>query len=122
MEKGEGKIPKMLRFFEFWAGIWEQNEPTPNMLWIEEVKAKLGERANLVSNFSITDKNMKKEIAKRKTWTAPEIDGIQNFWWKKFKLAQKALRKAFTDLYVDSAMISEWWPSGNLFCFQNRKS
>ena len=92
------------------------------MLWIEEVKAKLGEGANLVSNFSITDKNMKKETAKRKTWTAPEIDGIQNFWWKKFKLAQKALRKAFTDLYVDAAMISEWWPSGNLFCFQNRKS
>ena len=78
---------------------------------MEEVKAKLGERANLVSEFAITDQNMKKEVAKRKNWTAPGIDRIQNFWWKKFETAQKALRKAFTDLCMDTAMIPEWWPS-----------
>ena len=50
---------------------------------------------------------MKKEIAKRKNWTILGIDGIQNFWWKKFKLAKKALRKVFTDLYVDTAIIPE---------------
>ena len=54
---------------------------------------------------------MKKEVAKRKNWTAPGIDGILNFWWKKFEPAQKALMKAFTDLYVDTAMTPEWWPS-----------
>ena len=41
------------------------------MLWMEEVKAKLGERTDYVSEFAITDQNMKKEIAKRKNWTAP---------------------------------------------------
>ena len=46
-----------------------------NMLWMEEVKVELGERANLVSELSITDENMK-EIAKQKNWTAP---AIQNF-------------------------------------------
>ena len=53
----------------------------------EEVKVELGKRANLVSEFAITDENMKKEIAERKNWTATGIDGIQNFWWKKIKLA-----------------------------------
>ena len=78
--------------------LGEQNEPTPNMLWMEEVKDKLGKNVNLVSEFAITDKNMKEEIAKRENWTATGIDGIQNFWWKKFELAQKALRKAYTDM------------------------
>ena len=72
---------------------------------MEVVKAELGERANRMSEFAITDKNMKKEVAKRKNWTAPRIDGIQNFWWKKFELGQKALRKAFRDLYVDTVIV-----------------
>ena len=101
-------MSKMQRFVEFWGGIWEQNEPMPNMPWMEEVKAELGERANLVSEFAITDENMKKEVTKRKNWTAPGIDGIQNL---KFEPAQKALRKSLTDLYVDTTMIPEWWPS-----------
>ena len=63
---------------------------------MEEVKAELSERATLMSQcqFAITGENMKKEIAKQKNWTAPGIDGIQDFWWKKFELEQRALRKA----------------------------
>ena len=49
------------------------------MPFMEEVKAELGEKRNLVSEFSITDENMKKEIAKGKNWTTPGIDGIKNF-------------------------------------------
>lgn len=81
-------------------------------MWcMEQEKTELGERANLVREFVITDENMK-EIAKRKSWTALGIYGIQNFWQKKFESVQKALRKEFTDLYVDTTMIPEWWPSG----------
>ena len=80
MGKCEGEMPEMQRFVEFGGGIWEQNEPTLNMPWMEEVKAELGEPANLVSEFAITDENMKKKIAKRENWAAPGIDGIQNFW------------------------------------------
>ena len=39
----------------------------------------LGETANLVSEFAITDENIKKESTKRKIWRALGIDGIQNF-------------------------------------------
>ena len=55
---------------------------------------------------------MKKEIAKRKYWTISGIDDIQNFWCKKFELAKEALRQVFTDLYVDTVIIPEWWLSG----------
>ena len=64
MEKCKGEMPEMQRFVESSGDIWEQNEPTPNMPWIEEVKTELDKRANFVSVFVITDENMKKEIAK----------------------------------------------------------
>ena len=108
VEKREGEMPEIQRFVEFWGGIWERNKPMPNKTWMDLVKDELSERVNLVSEFAITDKNMKKEIAKRKNWKTPVIDGIQNFWWKKFEPAQKVLRKACTDLCVDSAMIPQW--------------
>ena len=122
VEKREGEMPKMQKFVEFFGGILEQNNPTPNMPLMEEVKAELGERAILVSDFAITDENMKKEIANRKNWTAPGIDGIPNFWWKKFEPAQKAFRKAFTDMYIDTAMYPGWWSSGRTVMLPKMKN
>ena len=82
VEKHEGEMPEMEKFVEFWGGIWEQNEPTLNVPWMEEVKAELSEKANIVSQFEITEEKLRKETSKRKKWTAPGIDGIQNYWWK----------------------------------------
>ena len=92
------------------------------MPWMEEMKAGLGKRASIVSEFVITDENIKKEIAKRKNWIAPGIDGIQKFWWKKFEPAQKVSRKAFTRPYVDTAVIPYWWPSGRTVLLPKTKN
>ena len=35
---------------------------------------------------------------------------------------QKALRKAFTDLYLDTAMIPEWWLSGRTVLLPKMKN
>ena len=66
VEKRRAKMPKMQRFFVFWRGIWEESKQKPNMLWMEEVKAELCERANLTSEFDITDEHMKKEVTGQK--------------------------------------------------------
>ena len=73
------KIPKMQRFVEFWGDIWEKKKPTPNMYRMEEMKAELGETANLVSDFAITDENMKKEIAKQKNGKNRELMASKTF-------------------------------------------
>ena len=115
-------MPEMEKFVKFWGDIWEQNEPIPNMSWMEEVKAELNEKANIVSQFEITEEKLRREVSKRKNWTAPGIDGIQNFWWKKFIPAQKALAKAFTMIYKDTMMIPEWWPSGRTVLLPKTKN
>ena len=122
VEKHEGEMPEMEKFVEFWGGIWEQNKPTPNMPWMEDVKAELSEKANIVSQFEITEEKLRKETSKRKNWTAPGIDGIQNYWWKKFTLAQKELAKSFMSLYQDTSRIPEWWPSGRTVLLPKTKN
>ena len=89
---------------------------------MEEFKAELNEKAKIASQFEITEEKLRREASKRKNWTAPGIDGIQNFWWKKFIPALKALAKAFTMIYEDTTMIPEWWPSGRTVLLPKTKN
>ena len=50
------------------------------MLWMEEIRRQLNEKVNQDNEFNNTFEKMKKEVAKRKRWTPPGIDGIQNYW------------------------------------------
>ena len=80
------------------------------MPWMEETGRQLRQKVNSVNDFTVFDK-VKKEVAKRKGWTAGGIDGIQNYWWKKFESAQKALTRAFSKLKEGNSMIPIWWPT-----------
>ena len=43
--------------------------------------------------------------------TAPSIDGMQNYWWKRFV---PELKRAFDKIKVESKVILEWWPAGSM--------
>ena len=102
VEAHEGEMPEMEEFAEFWGGIWEREERTPNMPWMEEISRQLNEKVNQVNKFNITFEKVKKEEAKRKGWTAPGIDRIQNYWWKTVEPAQNVLARAFTKIRKDN--------------------
>ena len=110
------------KFVDFWGGIWERKELTPYMPWMEEIGRQLHQKVNSVNDFTVTFDKVKKEIAKRKGWTAPGIDGIENYWWKKFASAQKALTRAFTKLKEDNSMIPKWWPMGKTVLLPKTKN
>ena len=50
-----------------------------------------------VEELTITEEKLYKTIRKRKNWSAPGIDGIQNFRWKTFRGMWKALVRSFTE-------------------------
>ena len=77
----------------------------------ESENGAAGEGEN-VKEFTLTEKRVAGEIRKRKNWTAPGIDGIQNYWWKTFKTAQKALTRASERMKNDNNLIPVWWPTG----------
>ena len=97
--KGEealkGEMPEMEKFVEFWRGTSEREreERIPYMSWMEEIRTQLNEKVSQVNEFNIIFEKVKKEVAKRKGWTAPGIDGIQNYWWKKARTSQKSINK-----------------------------
>ena len=80
----EGEIPDMGKMREFWGGIWEKEAKTPARVWMKDIAEELGSKVDQVIKFEPSIQDLKKEIKKRKNWSAPGIDGIQNFWWKKF--------------------------------------
>ena len=52
---------------------------TSEMAWMESVSLQLRDKITNVKEFNITEETLEKETKKRKNWTAPGIDGIQNF-------------------------------------------
>ena len=45
----------MEKFVEVWAGIWEKDEKTPEMPWMQKVKMALREKVKNVKEFSLTE-------------------------------------------------------------------
>ena len=58
---------------------------------MDEVARKLKRMVVEVKEFDVTEEKLIEVIKKRKNWSSPGIDGIQNYWWKRFKTAQQAL-------------------------------
>ena len=59
--------------------LGKEKERTPNMPWMEKIRRQLNEKVNQVNEFNITFEKAKKEVAKKKGWTVPVIDGILNY-------------------------------------------
>ena len=67
-------IPEMDKFVKFWGGI----SCTPNMSWMEKVREEVKEKITSMKEFGITKNGLISEVKKRKNWTAPRVNGIQN--------------------------------------------
>ena len=85
--KHKGQIPEIEKFFKFWGDIWEKDDRTPEVPCMGSMSEQLKDKVTSVKEFNITVETLEKETKKRKSWTAPGIDGIQNLWWKKLKPA-----------------------------------
>ena len=95
----------MEKFVKFWGDIWEKDDRTPEMLWMKSVSRQLRDKITNVKEFNITEETLEKETKKRKNWTAPGIDGIQNFWWKKLKPARRGVKRAFEQIKDNNDLI-----------------
>ena len=56
---------------------------------------KIGQKVKNVQEFTISEKNLHQTVKKRKNWSAPGIDGVRKFWWKKFRGVWSAILRCF---------------------------
>ena len=107
MKQLKEKVPKMEKFEEFWAGIWEYNTKTPQIKWMNTVAKKIGQKLTNVQEFTITEKKLHHTVKKRKNWSAPGIHAVQNFWWKKFRGTWSAILRSFNQWFEQPDKISD---------------
>ena len=62
----EGAMPEMDKFVKFWAGIWEKDDFTPHMPWMEKIREELKEKITSVKEFEITENELIPGIRKKK--------------------------------------------------------
>ena len=96
-----GKVPKMEKFEEYLAGIWKDNNKTPQRKRMNTVAKKIGQKVTNVQEFK-----------KRKKWSTQWIDGVQNFWWKKFTGIWSAISRCFNQWLEQPDEIPDWLTQG----------
>jgi len=107
-----GDVPNVEEFVDFWGNIWEDGTETPMRPWMEAVGESLNERVWDVEEFRVRLDIMSKQIKKRKNWTAPGADGIQNYWWKKLDATWPHLVRLFQNITEAPNTIPRWFPIG----------
>ena len=69
MSEKKGKIPHIVKFEEFWAGIWEDESKTPHRKWMSTITQKIRAKVVDVQEFTITQEKMYSIVKSRKKWS-----------------------------------------------------
>ena len=51
-----------------------------------KVGQKIRQNVEDVKEFSVSEDDIARVIKKRKNWSAPGVDDIENLWWNVFKV------------------------------------
>ena len=78
----------MDKFVKFWGCIWERDDHTPNMLWMEEMQEELKEKITSMKEFGITKNG------------------------EKVYTSTKKYQRKFAQLRDDNRLIPTWWLLG----------
>ena len=74
----------------------------------EKIRAKIKQ----VEEMEITEKKLYELLRKRKNWSAPGIDKIPNFWWKKLSGSWKSLVECMNIWIENPEKIHNWMTDG----------
>ena len=111
-QENQGKVPDIEKFVKFWAGIWEDESVTPYKKWMSTVAEKIRAKIKEVEEIEITEKKLYELLRKRKNWSAPGIDKIPNFWWKKLSGSWKSLVECMIMWIENPEKIPNWMTDG----------
>lgn len=59
------------------------------------VTKEIVQKVTNLHEFTITEKKLYKTVKRQKIWSAPGIDRVQNFCWKKFRGIWSAILRCF---------------------------
>ena len=112
--KYEGNPPNIEEFEDFRASIWEtEGKINIEANWMKEINREINcavKTSHPKPNCSV--QKWKEVITKKKNWSSPGIDGIQNFWIKKMTAAWEAEVSEINKYLNGEKKILEWLGRG----------
>ena len=112
--KYTGNPPNIEEFEDFWANIWEtERKINRDANWMNEIKREINNEVKTSHpkpNCSV--QKWKQVIIKKKNWSSPGIDGIQNYWIKKMTALWQAEVNEINKYLNSEKEIPEWLGRG----------
>ena len=84
----------------YWGRLWSEEVNHEAAEWItkeEEANCQLSS----MPDFLITNEDISAALKKTQNWKAPGVDGIQNYWWKRFTSVHEQLATAFNQMVLE---------------------
>ena len=75
---------------------------------MDQIKEEIRGQVIDAQEMEKTIEDLEKIIKKRKNWSAPGLDGIQNFWWKRFSSTWEPMLNAMKEWLNDPEKLSDW--------------
>ena len=82
---------------------------------MQTVANKIKAKVTKVEEMTIDMEKLQHILEKRKNWSAPGIDGIQNFWWKTLTSTWRPLTNAMNSWIDRPELIPTWITHGRTF-------
>ena len=111
-EKGDDDdAPDGKEATEFWSGIWSSpGTHNKDVAWLKRVKDKL-KSVKKQGKVKVTIEDVVEVIKRMSNWKAPGPDGVQGFWFKKFRNLHPAIR-VYLEECVESGNVPDWLVKG----------
>ena len=108
VDEKTGELPRIEKFEEYWSNIWEKVGNTPTEPWMDQIKEEIRGQVIDTQEMELTLEDLEKIIKKRKNWSAPGLDGIHNFWLKRFSSTWEPMLNAMKEWLNDPEKLSDW--------------
>jgi hypothetical protein len=88
-------LPNVEEVTEFWSGIWERPVSFQDTGLLSEEETWCHNENLMIDNVVITEDDISDTLKVARNWAAPGIDGLQNYWYKKFIVIHSKLAALF---------------------------
>ena len=112
--KYEGSPPNIKEFEDFWANIWEtEGKINREASWMKEMKEEIKNEVKISHpKPKCSVQRWREIIIKKKNWSSPGIDGIQNYRIKKMTALWEAEVNEINKYLNNEKEIPDWLGRG----------
>ena len=106
------EIPEKEALLNYWTDLWKKKEShNEEAEWLSDVENRWKDVSDM-EFVNFTREDIEKVVRHVKNWKAAGIDGIHNFWYKKFYALHDILANIITDIVNNKQVLPKFVTKG----------